>query len=1334
MKRNRKSTLKIDTYTTATVMPISSLSHRGWTKIFLAKEQKVEFGQNVVQTVGASSLITAYFCSKMIELLITIASLYIFCIVYPSYIMLYGYYIVIRLMRSKWRTNFIKSLLNVKQHLPAKGFSSLPEEIDLLDNLGDAFIDNICFYGFSEDGSMVTFSQLKVDYYCRCRVTYRTSDGVLYVWEDELIRHRTTSRLFTGRMCLKVLEPFRKWKIIFQGFMRSSQEGRKSIYANIYMLWQCTSDPYEHVFNRTSWSFAKISAKRMIAYKKLRNMIGGESLRIDQWGGLWGTLDLNQPGQKFVRFTSPRCRSFSKHNEGDMNQSTVHFIKMKQTCWTLMLMEDYIEDFKSLHGYISYPKGEIWPLRERLVYTIERKPQMEEIVITDDGDCKILEIRSESDDEVNEHSVKGQSFKRYIVNDEASFGCLIKGETNMISFDACHVISLSRECGLDTKPNEAPLMISFLDCLSRRSDLVGGKGASLSRLLFIENELGVKIPAGFCVSTEAYLKHVRENQNLLSCMEKIQHCVQDSKIGQLEKICEEAVSTLVQTRISDITQQALKEKLLALFSTEYENEYLAVRSSSTGEDGIEVSNAGLMETILNVTGYHSIIQALLKCWSSSLSFNVVKFRRENGQNVIEPMAVVIQKMVQSQISGVLFTADPLTSNGSSIVINAFPGLGETVVSGKTNVDAILINRTLDGHVNISKRISAKNKHGDEKSIHEQDVCLQDDMALKISKVGILIEAHFGCHVDVEWAIAEGCLYVLQARPIVCVLGETEEELMHEFDTPVVDMKECLTTGNIGEMLPGAASPLTIDLFGRTLDLAAKKMYGCGIAFRYPTYAVKPMCTFYYRMFVSMSVICSAALSSLISDKNKVELLVLGEVLPENSTQNLLTFRGRKPSLFSVLIGFLKLRLESKKAENVLRSYEIMLQNDQLLPCSTNVCELLEEIEHCHKHFFEVWERSLYKSAQSVTGSAILMSILSGKSNKITPDVSADLTHLLSNCQNVYSADVPAALKDLAKTIQESHEKSYFLDLSETDGHTYLVSSKLFGDKYRTFLEKHGHRCVSEADFLEKSWAMDPTKLIRSLKTLIKLGHVDVDLKKEDIGEMVKNLKSPLTRFQKFMFKTLLVSLARRGVAKREWGKSLSIKMGDVLKRAYWRLADLLVQECRLPEQELLFFLTHTEIKTLIRTRSSELVRKTRKRRNVFRILSNYSFKKVSFNIPVPLPIASDQNRTLTFEAKGMAVSRGVVTGRACVIKEIGEMGLIKKGDILVCLFTDVGWTPYFPVLSGLVTEIGGLLSHGAVVAREYGLPCVVCMTDATKLFQTGDFVRLNATDGTLCKI
>ncbi|KAL3865732.1 hypothetical protein ACJMK2_043092 [Sinanodonta woodiana] len=1234
------------------------------------------------------------------------------------------------MMRSKWRTNFIKSLLNGKQHLPARGFSTVPEEIDLLDNLCDAFIDNICFYGFSEDGSMVTFSQLKVDYICKCRVTYQTSDGVLYMWEDELIRRRTTNKLFTGKLCIKLLEPFRKWKILFQGFLKSN-EGKKSIYANISLLWQCTSDPYEHVYNRTSWSFAKLSAKRMINYKDLRKMIGGESLRFDQWGGLWGTLDINQPGQTFIRFTSSRSRLFSKRDTYDIKQCAVHYIKMKKTCWTLMLMEDYIEDLKCLHGYIAYPKGEIWPLRERLVHTLENTPQMEQTVITDDGDCKILKIRSYSDQEKSE---KGQYFKRYVVNDEASFGCLIREETNRISFGVIHDTSLSTECGFDYKSNVIPLMISFHDSLSKRPELVGGKGASLSQLVIMQSELGVEIPEGFCVCTEAYVKHVRENQNILSCIEKIQHCIQESKIDQLQAICEEAVITLVHTRISDITQQALKEMLLTLFSTEYEKEYLAVRSSSAGEDGFEISNAGLMETILNVTGYHSIIQAILKCWSSSLSFNVVKYRRENGQNVIEPMAVVIQKMVQSQISGVLFTSDPLTNNGSSMVINAFPGLGETVVSGKTNVDTVVINRTLDGQLNISERISAKNNKCDDTSTYEENVCLQDQMALKISKVGISIEAHVGSHVDVEWAIAEGRLYLLQARPIVSVLGETKEELMHEFDTPVVDMKECLTTGNIGEMLPRAASPLTIDLFGRVLDMAAKKMYARCIAFRYPTYAVKLMCPFYYRMFVSMSVICTAALSSLISDKNKVELLVLGEVLPENSTQNLLTFRGRKPSLISVLIGFLKLRVESRKAEKVLRSYEIMLQNEQLLHSSSNVGELVGKIELCHEHLFAVWERSVYTSAQSVAGSAILMSILSGKSNEITQDVSADLTHLLSNCQNVYSADVPAALKELAKTIQESHQKNHFLDLSEEDGHTYLVSSQLFGEKYRSFLNKHGHRCVSEADFLEKSWAMDPTKLIRSLKTLIQLGHVDVDLKSEDIGEMVENLKSPLTRFQKFMFRTVLITLARRGVAKREWGKSLAIKMGDVLKQAYWKLADLLVQECRLPEPELLFFLTHTEIRTLIRTRSPELVRKSRKRRNVFQILTHYNFKKVHFDIPVPLSIESDHKRTSTFEAKGMAVSRGVVTGRACVIKEIGEMGLIQKGDILVCLFTDVGWTPYFPVLAGLVTEIGGLLSHGAVVAREYGLPCVVCMTDATKLFRTGDFVRLNATDGTLCKI
>ncbi|KAL3866325.1 hypothetical protein ACJMK2_043632 [Sinanodonta woodiana] len=1090
--------------------------------------------------------------------------------------------------------------------------------------------NRIDFHGFNEDENKITFSQYKVANIKKNRLTFRNSSG----GGRRNRTKKTINRLFTRKMNLSVVEPLKKWRICFHDFLKSVAGEEKSIYASISFLWQCSSDPYEYVQNSSLWSFANLSTKRLMAYNELKRIITGQTFRFDQWGELCGTLDIEQSGENYFWFTSPRSRSFSKVNR---KTHTIHYIKIKDKCWMLVLIKDSLYDFKSLSGYKAYPNRETWPLAFQGCH-------FKHNILHSKYDGKVF---------------SGEIFKRYYVNDEAAFGCQVIEETQHIIF-TMNIENAPTHTHVTGEVCNFILAILLEDTLSKRPDLVGGKGASLSKLLEI-----------------------------------IHYCIRNKQIDQLHKCCDNATLTMAQTRMYDATQAILIDQLHTIFGSEYENKCLAVRSSAVGEDGIESSSAGQMETVLNVKGYDSIIQSILKCWASSLSFNIVEYRRQNGQRLMGPMAVVVLKMIKSEVSGVLFTADPLTNKGSTIVINAFPGLGEVVVSGKSDVDTIFITRTHDQHLNIRKRILAENKQERVKCTSEQDMCLKDKMVLKICQSAILIEAQFGVHMDIEWAVDERSVYIFQARPIVVVFGETGEDLMHEYNTPVTDWKACLTIGNIGEMLPGITTPLTIDLFGRAVDLAIKQMHQCEFPLRYSTYASLMVCTFYYRMFINLSSTADMFMT-----------------LFEHSMQNLVSFSGMKLSLLSKLKGFLKARFKTWRAEKILRSYEKMLEKSTTIHHSNDLNDQMEEIESNHEHYFEVWKATMYQNVQSAIGSAILMSVLCGKSNKITPDVSADLARLLSSRKNVYSADFPAALADLAEIINESNQKGYFINLPDEECHALLLSSEIFGETYRSFLDRHGHRCMREADFMELSWVMAPTKLIQCLKAFISHGLVNIRTEQQDIKEIVNNLRCPLTSFQTLLFRTFLVSLARKGVELE---------------------TDVMVQESRLPEQDLLFYLTHREIKTLIETRSPELVRKSRKRRSITQALMFYSFQKVNYGAPIPLIMEVEISGSQTFEGQGMPVSRGIVTGRACVMKDISEVGQYVK-ETFLCLFTDVGWTPYFPLLSGTVTEIDGLLSHGAVVAREYGLPCIVCMSNTTKLFKTGDIVKLNATEGKLCKI
>ncbi|XP_042213671.1 putative phosphoenolpyruvate synthase [Homarus americanus] len=217
----------------------------------------------------------------------------------------------------------------------------------------------------------------------------------------------------------------------------------------------------------------------------------------------------------------------------------------------------------------------------------------------------------------------------------------------------------------------------------------------------------------------------------------------------------------------------------------------------------------------------------------------------------------------------------------------------------------------------------------------------------------------------------------------------------------------------------------------------------------------------------------------------------------------------------------------------------------------------------------------------------------------------------------------------------------------------------------------------------------------------------------------------------------MLPICRKAVVQREATKSLFIKVIDVLRRAYRKLGQLLVSEGRLPSPDLVFYLTHPELGVLVQGPSPSLLAKAMKRQRLHPTLNQIKFPEVNIGIPKPLT-PKKQNDVevmgLGEVIMGTPVCQGVVTAPARVVTCLQEASNIQNGDILVTMSTDVGWTPYFPLLVGIVTEIGGLISHGAVVAREYGLPCVVGAAEATTILQSGENIILNATQGTITRL
>ncbi|GIY06302.1 putative phosphoenolpyruvate synthase [Caerostris darwini] len=244
-------------------------------------------------------------------------------------------------------------------------------------------------------------------------------------------------------------------------------------------------------------------------------------------------------------------------------------------------------------------------------------------------------------------------------------------------------------------------------------------------------------------------------------------------------------------------------------------------------------------------------------------------------------------------------------------------------------------------------------------------------------------------------------------------------------------------------------------------------------------------------------------------------------------------------------------------------------------------------------------------------------------------------------------------------------------------------------------------------------------------------------KEESIENVLSQLNVPLSFISKWYLRFTLPN-CRRGVRAREYTKSITTKAFDYWRRGYRRLGKLMVSEGRLPDEGLVFFLTLDEIYNLLTTRSPGIISRANCRRKIFPTVDKYKFSEIMKGLPKPINDDDESAETYEFVADltmtGIPVSQGVVKGYARVAVSLEEAANLKPGEILITYYTDIGWSPYFPILSGVVTELGGLISHGAVVSREYGLPCVVGLQGATKRFHTGDYVLLDGKRGILQRL
>ena len=742
--------------------------------------------------------------------------------------------------------------------------------------------------------------------------------------------------------------------------------------------------------------------------------------------------------------------------------------------------------------------------------------------------------------------------------------------------------------------------------------------------------------------------------------------------------------------------QSIPMPTLADFYRELGDCEVAVRSSAIGEDGEHASFAGQYETILNVQGIKQLHSAIEQCVASLHSDRADAYQHDQH---IAPatMCVVVQKMVDAAVAGVLFTVDPVSNRYDRLVIDAVAGLGEALVSGEATPDHYEFDESgklcFEELVNDTALLS---------NDQQQQLVAQARAAARLA----------GQPLDMEWAIdREGQLHWVQARPITTLASD-----LREHDT-VVPETDIVTRCNIGEMMPGACCPLTLSVTGRGIEHGMQDMH--------VSYAGRPAITddwtqvaiSHGQMFINMTGGAVASASVLGVDVESQGQSLCGRIVPG--------LEGPPPKPMPVrLLGFARLMKYILAADKSIAAFSTDLDNFRI-PTSGDSAALMRAIDAAIPMLNRAYCVHLQSSATSGFSGAILHAMLA-RGPGDTADHEAEAARLLAGASEVESAVLVEQLDDIARMIagMAREQAEAFGTLSSSAALAWLSNQapQAITTAFQTFLLRHGHRGYRELCVRQASWSQDPESLVSTIQASVKArlaGATDDSAPAAiDLDALSGGLRWILPK-------------AHNAIRRREATKSMLVKTTHILSEAYHVLGQRLVSDGVLRDSDQVFFFSHEELKSLVtgvNAGNNDWAGIAERRRMALEFQNKIQFEEICYGQPQPL-----DNRTQAEQQDGQisgrSVSRGVAEGFARVAHSVEEASALQPGEILVAPITDVGWTPYFNLIAGLVTDIGSSVSHGAVIAREYGLPAIVNTREGTRRIATGDLIRLDADNG-----
>jgi len=862
------------------------------------------------------------------------------------------------------------------------------------------------------------------------------------------------------------------------------------------------------------------------------------------------------------------------------------------------------------------------------------------------------------------------------------------------------------------------LVLDFQEIDKNQLLLVGGKGLNLGLLSKIQD---IKVPEGFCVTTEAFQKAIEQNQSYHALLDQLTTLNVNDR-NQIREISRKIRDIILEVEIPSDVVNAVST-YLSKFGEELA---YAVRSSATAEDLPHASFAGQQDTYLNIVGKENILQHISKCWASLFTDRAVIYRMQNefDHNQVY-LSVVIQKMVFPQASGILFTADPITSNRKVLSIDASFGLGEALVSGLVSADCYKVqdNKIVDKRIATKKLAIYARKEGGTKTqqIDPQNQITQtltEQQILQLAQIGRQIEAYFRCPQDIEWCLVENTFYIVQSRPITTL-----------FPIPEVDDQENHVYLSVGhqQMMTDPIKPLGLSFWMLTSRAPMRKAGGRLFVDISQNLASPDRRKMFIEAIGKSDPLLKDALVKVVGREEFIESSPVNQSPTPTRTdqaQSSSSFKAlieNDPTIVSDLI---------KKNE---KSIEELKQNIQMKSGSDLMDFILEDLQKLRELLFDPRSSAVFMSAMNAT-EWINEKISEWLDEKNVGDI------ITQSVPNNITSEMGLALMDVADVIRPYPEVIDYLQHVEDDN--FLDELLKFEGGQETkdaiddYLRKFGMRCTGEIDLTRTRWSEKPSTLVPMILSNIKNFEPHASRRKFEQGleramqkkqELVERLLQLPDGKQKAEEIKEVISLIRNFIGYREYPKYGMISRYFVYKLALLKEAEQLVKTNVISEVEDIFYLTFEELHEVVRTKKLDY-QIINKRKDEYKLYTKLTPPRV-ITSDGEIIIGEYKREDLPPEAiVGLAVSSGVIEGRARVILNMEDANL-EEGDILVTSFTDPSWTPLFVAIKGLVTEVGGLMTHGAVIAREYGLPAVVGVENATKLITDGQRIRVHGTEG-----